>query len=160
MSKSAFAVSVTAATYERLREHSRRSRVPIRRLIGDLADDLAALTPERLVDLVALARAGQDLVRRQAAVRRWDPGAGRLSDAAVVEIRAARGARVSLATLARQHGVSRTTISRIARGVSRPGAGGTVQPKGVYASRQPRHARPSSDEILQTTDSMHLHEGI
>lgn len=66
MSKHGYAVSVTGATHERLRSHSRAVGVPMQRLVDGLADDLVALTPEQRTDLVERVRARQGVVARRA----------------------------------------------------------------------------------------------
>lgn len=94
------------------------------------------MTAEQRDALVARVRSRQDAEKRRAAVARWVPENRKLSDAAVVAIRKARAARVSLATIAAAHKVTVATVSRIARGESRKSAGGPVQQATVYARRR------------------------
>lgn len=110
-----FAVSISAATYERLHAHSREVDVPMQAIVGQFAEGLATLTAEQVAQLVDWCR-GQDpaAAARRSRIRR------KVSDDAVVAIRAARASGRKLRTIAAEHGISIPHASRIASGMSHP----------------------------------------
>lgn len=114
MGDGGYSVSVTGATYERLRAHSRQVGVPMRWLVGELADQLASLTAEQVAQLVERVRSGPGPGRPTAVGR-----PRRVSDEAVTAIRAARKGGRKLLAIAVEHGISVAHVSRIASGVSR-----------------------------------------
>lgn len=119
----------------------RRDTAPGRRqrvVPAMISDPLAAryMTPEQVLALVERARSRQDAQRRRASVARWVPANRKLSDAAVVAIREARAAGMCLASIASEHGVTVATVSQIARGETRKGAGGPVSRETLYARRR------------------------